>query len=149
MIRRPPRSTRTDTLFPYTTLFRSEISIQNRRQLDGVQFDPSNDATLLVVSFQSNNGVQGLFGYKAEKQRLDAVKAQLVAADRDIESTVKIDKTQVLGTAAQLEVQYEAANSTTALVESYLRQLEAGRSEERRGGKKCVSTCRSRWSPYH
>src|SRR3546814_14004428 len=24
-----------------------------------------------------------------------------------------------------------------------------GRSEERRGGKECVSTCRSRWSPYH
>src|SRR3546814_17885064 len=27
MIRRPPRSTRTDTLFPYTTLFRSESDI--------------------------------------------------------------------------------------------------------------------------
>src|SRR3546814_185407 len=26
MIRRPPRSTRTDTLFPYTTLFRSSVS---------------------------------------------------------------------------------------------------------------------------
>src|SRR3546814_14973480 len=26
MIRRPPRSTRTDTLFPYTTLFRSRFS---------------------------------------------------------------------------------------------------------------------------
>src|SRR3546814_6019024 len=26
MIRRPPRSTRTDTLFPYTTLFRSGLS---------------------------------------------------------------------------------------------------------------------------
>src|SRR3546814_20145089 len=26
MIRRPPRSTRTDTLFPYTTLFRSELA---------------------------------------------------------------------------------------------------------------------------
>src|SRR3546814_655100 len=26
MIRRPPRSTRTDTLFPYTTLFRSRLS---------------------------------------------------------------------------------------------------------------------------
>src|SRR3546814_5591964 len=26
MIRRPPRSTRTDTLFPYTTLFRSPLS---------------------------------------------------------------------------------------------------------------------------
>src|SRR3546814_20910530 len=29
MIRRPPRSTRTDTLFPYTTLFRSQL---RRRQ---------------------------------------------------------------------------------------------------------------------
>src|SRR3546814_14043204 len=27
MIRRPPRSTRTDTLFPYTTLFRSALSV--------------------------------------------------------------------------------------------------------------------------
>src|SRR3546814_20599569 len=27
MIRRPPRSTRTDTLFPYTTLFRSNIDV--------------------------------------------------------------------------------------------------------------------------
>src|SRR3546814_3575241 len=27
MIRRPPRSTRTDTLFPYTTLFRSTIDV--------------------------------------------------------------------------------------------------------------------------
>src|SRR3546814_13961349 len=26
---------------------------------------------------------------------------------------------------------------------------EGGRSEERRVGKECVSTCRSRWSPYH
>src|SRR3546814_12780566 len=30
MIRRPPRSTRTDTLFPYTTLFRSEIRHEAR-----------------------------------------------------------------------------------------------------------------------
>src|SRR3546814_16743553 len=28
MIRRPPRSTRTDTLFPYTTLFRSTMSVR-------------------------------------------------------------------------------------------------------------------------
>src|SRR3546814_10993280 len=27
MIRRPPRSTRTDTLFPYTTLFRSRLFV--------------------------------------------------------------------------------------------------------------------------
>src|SRR3546814_12720591 len=28
-------------------------------------------------------------------------------------------------------------------------EREADRSEERRVGKECVSTCRSRWSPYH
>src|SRR3546814_9965157 len=27
--------------------------------------------------------------------------------------------------------------------------LQVVRSEERRVGKECVSTCRSRWSPYH
>src|SRR3546814_1987296 len=32
MIRRPPRSTRTDTLFPYTTLFRSTHSRPQRAQ---------------------------------------------------------------------------------------------------------------------
>src|SRR3546814_8012974 len=31
MIRRPPRSTRTDTLFPYTTLFRSPARLGNER----------------------------------------------------------------------------------------------------------------------
>src|SRR3546814_18173798 len=29
MIRRPPRSTRTDTLFPYTTLFRSRLGVSS------------------------------------------------------------------------------------------------------------------------
>src|SRR3546814_19680175 len=36
MIRRPPRSTRTDTLFPYTTLFRSELDALRQRQRFGV-----------------------------------------------------------------------------------------------------------------
>src|SRR3546814_1789334 len=36
MIRRPPRSTRTDTLFPYTTLFRSVDSPEEARMLDDV-----------------------------------------------------------------------------------------------------------------
>src|SRR3546814_7438385 len=31
---------------------------------------------------------------------------------------------------------------------AHMRQ-EIDRSEERRVGKECVSTCRSRWSPYH
>src|SRR3546814_12553591 len=48
MIRRPPRSTRTDTLFPYTTLFRSHARLEHtgRRQMRAVDehraraFDP-------------------------------------------------------------------------------------------------------------
>src|SRR3546814_5044509 len=37
MIRRPPRSTRTDTLFPYTTLFRSRPWRVEARVADGMQ----------------------------------------------------------------------------------------------------------------
>src|SRR3546814_2467260 len=33
MIRRPPRSTRTDTLFPYTTLWRSSLDLRTERGL--------------------------------------------------------------------------------------------------------------------
>src|SRR3546814_10098952 len=47
MIRRPPRSTRTDTLFPYTTLFRSKVlrfsvgfgrALWSRRVRDGTEY---------------------------------------------------------------------------------------------------------------
>src|SRR3546814_3261818 len=30
-----------------------------------------------------------------------------------------------------------------------MKKVKKTRSEERRVGKECVSTCRSRWSPYH
>src|SRR3546814_17991992 len=43
MIRRPPRSTRTDTLFPYTTLFRSQQFIKD------VFLD--SDTDMMVLSF--------------------------------------------------------------------------------------------------
>src|SRR3546814_3012955 len=33
MLPRPPRSTRTDTLFPYTTLFRSHPAVERRREV--------------------------------------------------------------------------------------------------------------------
>src|SRR3546814_10259481 len=36
MIRRPPRSTRTDTLFPYTTLFRSVLDVRRVQAAGGV-----------------------------------------------------------------------------------------------------------------
>src|SRR3546814_17659640 len=38
MIRRPPRSTRTDTLFPYTTLFRSKTARVVREMLPKAHF---------------------------------------------------------------------------------------------------------------
>src|SRR3546814_4372622 len=46
MIRRPPRSTRTDTLFPYTTLFRSADS----RRSNAIQKPVSEDRQLSVES---------------------------------------------------------------------------------------------------
>src|SRR3546814_5144789 len=46
MIRRPPRSTRTDTLFPYTTLFRSAVRDELARAL-GRQAD----AIFVILDF--------------------------------------------------------------------------------------------------
>src|SRR3546814_13377250 len=41
------------------------------------------------------------------------------------------------------------AGAIANLVDNALKYAGDGRSEERRVGKECVSTCRSRWSPYH
>src|SRR3546814_15172241 len=61
MIRRPPRSTRTDTLFPYTTLFRSVLDGEEAALLDqpclaqqllhvvGARFGEGDRAGLLVL----------------------------------------------------------------------------------------------------
>src|SRR3546814_2221242 len=52
MIRRPPRSTRTDTLFPYTTLFRSDEAytgpgrLINSGFLDGLSIDDAKKAVI-------------------------------------------------------------------------------------------------------
>src|SRR3546814_20444849 len=52
MIRRPPRSTRTDTLFPSTTLFRSlplaEVSLERLRQ----SMDINVTGTFLCMKYQ-------------------------------------------------------------------------------------------------
>src|SRR3546814_6082091 len=55
MLRRPPRSTRTDTLFPYTTLFRSDLEIGRRdtaaavdeREFERLAFRQAGEARLL------------------------------------------------------------------------------------------------------
>src|SRR3546814_14414789 len=49
MIRRPPRSTRTDTLFPYTTLFRSKPVVEQAANGGGVQLVELDLASLKSV----------------------------------------------------------------------------------------------------
>src|SRR3546814_12679497 len=44
MIRQPPSSTRTDTLFPYTTLFRSGRIDQHRHSIDKVEATANDEA---------------------------------------------------------------------------------------------------------
>src|SRR3546814_13441013 len=57
-----------------------------------------------------------------------------------------------------LEPEREGARHLVAAIEgrttasaplSFVRDLFDSRSEERRVGEECVSTCRSQWSPYH
>src|SRR3546814_6225972 len=64
MIRRPPRSTRTDTLFPYTTLFRSA------RQTSGTS--TSGWATFISSTFQDSvrpwrGGSTALLPFRSEE----------------------------------------------------------------------------------
>src|SRR3546814_4620677 len=53
MIRRPPRSTRTDTLFPYTTLFRSSLS---GSLIAWGKLDGRINKTLRLAGLQAING---------------------------------------------------------------------------------------------
>src|SRR3546814_4262700 len=52
MIRRPPRSTRTDTLFPYTTLFRSVLEDILDRGGDGIGIDQHKVVDVLTHQFE-------------------------------------------------------------------------------------------------
>src|SRR3546814_17458829 len=102
MIRRPPISTLTDTLFPYTTLFRSRIG----NYLDGAYH----------------------VARAHRRHRRDG------------------------GECDRLRCPIELAYAVGCINEKAVRlgdQISPPRSEERRVGKECVRTCRSRWSPYH
>src|SRR3546814_8591926 len=49
MIRRPPRSTRTDTLFPYTTLFRSLNGLAGKARVSLTLLRHCRDVAMIVV----------------------------------------------------------------------------------------------------
>src|SRR3546814_4891713 len=57
MIRRPPRSTRTDTLFPYTTLFRSSYGYDARVAPEFKIFTNVDSAVVDPKDFASNSFV--------------------------------------------------------------------------------------------
>src|SRR3546814_11132856 len=120
MIRRPPRSTRTDTLFPYTTLFRSGDHRKGRR----IGFHRRSS----LGHPQRPWRIHGC-GHLSEDQGGQHGDAGALLARRDNAGPTVM----------------RPQRSTLASV----RYLPAGRSEERRVGKECVSTCRSRWSPFH
>src|SRR3546814_9463862 len=74
MIRRPPRSTRTDTLFPYTTLFRSLVfDAHQRARAEGVD-------VLIVDTAGRLQNKQGLMDELAKVKRvlgkLDAARSE-------------------------------------------------------------------------
>src|SRR3546814_15960268 len=55
-----------------------------------------------------------------------------------------------LGLATSLERQERIRLSALLRYNEFMNLVcHAGRTEERRVGQECVSTCRSRWSPYH
>src|SRR3546814_11653747 len=107
MIRRPPRSTRTDTLFPYTTLF------------DG-----------LALKFPLPRLAPAILPWIDGRTSLGEIQTTLQALDpRQEWDHFK----------AQFDQLYQVLGG--------LNHLLLRRTEERRVGKECVSTCRSRWSP--
>src|SRR3546814_14726905 len=99
MIRRPPRSTRTDTLFPYTTLFRSQYMLDTQTSEAGY----SECATPLLVRDEAAFGTTQLPKFRddlfqttdgrwlistAEMSLTNAVREQILAeADLPIRMT--------------------------------------------------------------
>src|SRR3546814_20636774 len=120
MILRPPKSTRTDTLFPYTTLFRSRWS--------WAALDPGSDGR--------GNPVEQL--YRLFIRRIILYIVSIGSA-----------MTAFLASEGSRR-QRKRAQTANHLSATAFRLFETpGRPEARRVGKECVSTGRSRWSPDH
>src|SRR3546814_17267277 len=121
MIRRPPRSTRTDTLFPYTTLFRSPHAC------DGA------GRTLRRHGAAS----------AAARSRNAAAQMDAPPFARFCYLLRHFPPARRLARAHRAAVEIARADRAAAAPLARLR-----RSEARRVGKECVTACRSRGSPY-
>src|SRR3546814_15505766 len=130
MRRRPPRSTRTDTLFPYTTRCRSKLD-EVREALTSLGVEGLTVTEVKGFGRQKGHteiyrGAEYAVSFLPKVKIEVAVKSAL--ADRVVEAIQTAAKTGQIGDG---------------------KIFVMDRSEERRVGKECVSTCRSRWSPSH
>src|SRR3546814_19666299 len=125
MIRLPTRSTRTDTLFPYATLFRSEKQVEARDPDYAIKHPMILDRIRAVVLSP---------GGKRPASPDEAVALAKRAYDDVTAYLTKIRP-------AKLEVRPTPSGASVTPA--------AKRSEQRREGNECVSTGRSRGAPYH
>src|SRR3546814_13646325 len=135
MLRRPPRSTRTDTRFPYTTLFRSGAA---RAALDA-----ADDLEIVAVARIGQAGDERAFGIAMERDLGKvACGARRGAGEDDILHPAAAHRFGG-GFAHHPADRFEQVRLAAAIGAD-----DAGRSEERRVGKECVRTGKSRGSPY-
>src|SRR3546814_5797002 len=86
MIRRPPRSTRTDTLFPYTTLFRSGTPVDPPKELVLIRspggylifFDKVKDE---ILGFRTSRLAAGRYTVEVSGRAYQPLHAAVVLAD--------------------------------------------------------------------
>src|SRR3546814_3078404 len=150
MIRRPPRSTRTDTLFPYTTLFRSFIGWV-KAEAPG-KTGPSGVGKENYTWYQKNVHMVPYTWHDEVallRRELERAHASLRLEEHNNRNlppllpapdAASFDKLARERLDPFVDCLAKQENITD---KPYLRD----RSEERRVGKECVSTCRSRWSP--
>src|SRR3546814_16340754 len=140
MIRRPPRSTRTYTLLPYTTLFRSLRSLC----YIGVGDHPVRPRQRYFTwQYRDQLGRgPGNIGWQNAQAEAGDGRAELgmQAAVLQPRAEVRADFRQIVEGACEDQVIDIADERMVA---------EVGRPEERRVGKEWVSTCRTRGSPIH
>src|SRR3546814_12800022 len=131
MIRRPPRSTRTDTLFPYTTLFRSPTGAGAQRGVGRLTAPRRHKQPAEFHTASQERGT--LVGARGMRLR-DTVglPPRRLALRPDVLPFRHPDS----GPWSYLVLDPDGGEA--ALVD---------RSEGRRVGKECVSQCRSGWVP--
>src|SRR3546814_8011587 len=127
MIRRPPRSTRTDTLFPYTTLFRSRHA---KDDADSADTRARLDAVLALEGQLSRPAELLSSGYglpqRAEREALAAQAAQRAQRLREQGQRLHRDARSLLPRRQREALDAIAAN--IALLGSRLRQLPRDRA---------------------